>query len=239
MKILGRRTVAALGWTLLLPPSARADRPLAYDLATLPPGAMPYRVTAEPADYKGRKALKVALTEAVRNGRPGIDFGDTASFVILPIAFRNGTIEVDVLGRLAPQGPPDARAFAGLAYRIADDRSKFESVYLRPLNGLKANPPPPRDKRALQYFAYPDWRFARLREDYPDGRYESGADIAGDEWITLKLDIAEDGVRTSVNGIERLVVREPKAAAATGAVGLWVDIGTEAYFANLRVTPRI
>src|SRR5471030_2541639 len=32
MKMLGRRTVAALGWTLLLPPSARADRPLVYDL---------------------------------------------------------------------------------------------------------------------------------------------------------------------------------------------------------------
>ena len=37
---------------------------------------------------------------------------------------------------------------------------------------------------------------------------------------------------------ERLVVREPKVAPTTGAVGLWVDIGTEAYFSNLRATQR-
>jgi hypothetical protein len=102
----------------------------------------------------------------------------------------------------------------------------------------RPTPPPPRDKRALQYFAYPNWRFARLREEYPDGRYEAGADIAGDEWITLTLDIADSGVRVGVNGVEQLVVREPKAAPTTGAVGLWVDIGTEAYFSNLRVTER-
>jgi hypothetical protein len=209
-----------------------------HDLATLPPGAVPYRVMAEPANFKGRKALRVALAEALRNGRPGVDFGDTASFVLLPIAFRSGTIEVDVLGRLLPKAPADARAFAGLAYRIADDKSKFESVYLRPLNGLKTNPTPPRDKRAVQYFAYPDWRFGRLREAYPDGRYEAGANIAGDEWITLKLDIGNDSVRASVNGTEQLVVREPKAAPMTGAIGLWVDIGTEGYFSNLRVTQR-
>ncbi len=45
-------------------------------------------------------------------------------------------------------------------------------------------------------------------------------------------------MKVSVNGEERLVVKEPKASPASGAVGLWVDIGTEAYFANLRITPR-
>ena len=37
---------------------------------------------------------------------------------------------------------------------------------------------------AVQYFAYPDWKFDRLREEFPDGRYEAGADIGPDEWIT-------------------------------------------------------
>ena len=96
----------------------------------------------------------------------------------------------------------------------------------------------PRDRRAIQYFAYPDWRFGRLREEYPDGRYEAGADIAGDEWIALRLDIDEDRVSVVVDGIEGLAVREPKATPASGAIGLWVDIGTEGYFANLRITPR-
>jgi hypothetical protein len=73
---------------------------------------------------------------------------------------------------------------------------------------------------------------------YPDGHYESGADIADDEWITYKLDIDEARVRVSVNGQEELVLTDPKAAPAAGDVGLWVGIGTEGYFTNLRVTPR-
>jgi hypothetical protein len=235
MKPLSRRAFAALGSTCLLPRALHAET---HDLAALPPGAELHRVTAIPVEYKGRKALKVVLTEAVRSGRPGIDFGDTDTFVTLPVSFRNGTIEVDLLGRLTATAPADSRAFAGIAYRIADDRKQFESVYLRPLNGLKVNPPSPRDKRAIQYFAYPDWRFARLREAYPDGRYEAGANIAGDEWIALSLDVEENRVRVTVNGEERLVVNEPKARPASGAVGLWVDVGTEAYFTNLRILPR-
>jgi hypothetical protein len=34
-----------------------------------------------------------------------------------------------------------------------------------------------------------------------------------------------------------LVINEPKAAAAAGAVGLFVDIGTEAFFADLAISP--
>jgi hypothetical protein len=43
-----------------------------------------------------------------------------------------------------------------------------------PLNGRKTNPPSPRDQRAIQYFAYPNWKFDRLREQYPDGGLRSG-----------------------------------------------------------------
>jgi hypothetical protein len=46
------------------------------------------------------------------------------------------------------------------------------------------------DKRAIQYFAYPDWKFDRLRKEYSDGRYESGTDIADDV-----LGWAEDAAR--------------------------------------------
>lgn len=235
MKTLHRRSFAALAGTCLVPSALRAET---YDLSTLPPGATPHRVTAVPTDYKGRKALKVELTEAAMRGQPGVDFGDTDTFVMIPVSFRNGTIEVDVLGRLRADAPPEARAFAGLAYRIAPDGKRFESAYVRPLNGLKLKPPPPRDKRAVQYFAYPDWTFDKLRQAHPDGRYEVGANIAGDEWIALRLDVEEDKMRATVNGEERLVVTEPKAKPVAGAIGLWVDIGTEAYFANLRITPR-
>ena len=75
MRSLNRRAFAALGSTCLLPRSPHAET---HDLAALPPGARRHRVTAMPVDYKGRKALKVALSEAVSGGRPGIDVGDTA-----------------------------------------------------------------------------------------------------------------------------------------------------------------
>src|SRR5476651_1528786 len=235
MKTLHRRSFAALAGSCLMPRTLRAET---YDLSVLPPGAVNHRVTATPAEIKGRKALKVELDPKSRAGQPGVDFGDTDTFIMIPASFRNGTIEVDLLGRLQPDAPPEMRAFLGLAYRIAPDSKRFESAYVRPLNGLKLKPPPPRDKRAVQYFAYPDWPFDRLRQAYPDGRYEVGANIAGDEWIALRLDVDEDKVRIAVNGEERLVVTEPKAKPIVGAVGLWVDIGTEAYFANLRITPR-
>jgi hypothetical protein len=158
--------------------SSRAQAPGNYDLHEVPVGASLHDVTATPAEYKGRKALKIEFTEAANKGPPGVDLlFDMPTFVLIPGNFMNGTIEVDLLGRLNGKGLPDARAFIGLAYRVVDGGARFESVYLRPLNGRKTNPPSPRDKRAIQYFAYPDWKFDRLRKEYPDGRYESGADI--------------------------------------------------------------
>jgi hypothetical protein len=177
------------------------------------------------------------IEEVARHGRMGLDYGDQPTFVVIPADFTTGTIEVDILGRLTPEAPELARGFAGLAYHLTDGGDGFESVYLRPTNGTKNNPPSPRDQRAIQYFAYPTWPYDRLREVYPDGRYESGADIGLDEWIHLRLDIETRRVTASVNGIMTLVVDEVKAPPLTGDVGLFVDIGTHAFFANLTVSP--
>lgn len=191
-----------------------------YDLTCLPDGSALHSVTAAPADVAGRRALRVELTDAVTlKGTPNIDYIDMPTFVTLPGTFEDGTIEVDILSRLNGKGPADARAFAGIAYRIAEDTSRFESVYVRPLNGLKTAPPPPRDKRAVQYFAYPDWRYEQLRERYPDGRYEAGADIGPGEWIRLKVDLLGTQVRVSVNGTETLTVTETKAPPGAGKIG--------------------
>ena len=210
--------------------SSRAQAPDNYDLHEAPAGASLHKVTAAPAEYKGRKALKVEFTEEANKGQPGVDLlFDMPTFVLIPGNFKNGTIEVDVLGRLNGKGLPDARAFVGLAYRVVDGEARFESVYLRPLNGRKTNPPSPRDKRAIQYFAYPDWKFDRLRKEYPDGRYESGADIADDEWIRLKLDIDDTRVRASVNDNEEFAPTDLKAVPEAGGIGLWVGRGTEAF----------
>jgi hypothetical protein len=215
--------------------SGQAQAPGVDGLHEVPMGATLHRVTAAPAEYKGCEALKVEFTDAANEGPPGVLI-DTPTYVLIPTKFKNGTIEVDILGRLNGKALPDARAFVGLAYRVVDAEARFESAYLRPLNGRKTNPPSPPDKRAIQYFAYPDWKFDRLRKEYPDGRYEAGADIADDEWIPLKLDIDDACVRVSVNGKEELALTDTKAEA--GGIGLWVGHGTEGYSASLRITPR-
>ena len=120
-----------------------------YGLTELPEGSKLRSVTAIPAEVAGRRALRVELTDAVTlKGQPGVDYVDMPTFVIIPGSFTNGTIEVDILSRLNGKGPADARAFAGVAYRVTADADSFEAVYLRPLNGRKANPPSPRNQRA-------------------------------------------------------------------------------------------
>ncbi|MGO4858518.1 hypothetical protein [Arthrobacter sp. 2MCAF14] len=210
-----------------------------FSLAELPERATLHSVTAAPVEIAGRTALRVELTDAVTlTGTPGVDYIDMPTFVAIPADFTNGIIEVDILSRLNGKGPADARAFAGVAYRIADPIVSFEAVYLRPLNGRKTNPSSPRDQRAAQYFANPCWNFENLREQYPDGRYEAGADIGPDEWMSLKLDIDGTKVVAYVNDEETLTVTETLAAPFGGSLGLFVDIGTEAFFSRLTVISR-
>ena len=68
-------------------------------------------------------ALRVELTDAVTlEGKPGVDYVDMPTFVIIPASLTNGTIEVNILSRLNGKGPADARAFAGIAYRVTPGR---------------------------------------------------------------------------------------------------------------------
>jgi hypothetical protein len=213
------------------------DRGYSRDLTALPEGATLRAVAAEPAVAGGRACLKVELLDEItRTGVPFVDYIDQPTFVVLPVELTTGRIEVDVLARLNAKTDFDARGFAGIAYRI-DSADRFEAVYARALNGLRADAPPPRNERALQYFAHPDWLFDRLRDEYP-GEYERPADIGPDEWFTLALELDDAVATASVDGVEALTVARPKALARRGRVGLFVDIGTEAYFSNLRVTAR-
>jgi hypothetical protein len=210
-----------------------------HNLGSLPKGATAHSVTASPCEVGGRSALRVELTDAITlRGVAGVDYVDMPTLVQLPVPMRSGVIEVDVRSQLNGKTEFDSRAFAGVAYRIADDLSSFEAVYLRPLNGSALEPAPPRNRRAVQYFAYPDWKFDRLREEYPDGRYESGADIRPAEWIHLRIDVEEQSVLVRVDDILVLTVDEPKSTPRVGGIGLFVDIGSVAEFADLRVSRR-
>ncbi|HEY5981748.1 MAG TPA: hypothetical protein VIT41_19140 [Microlunatus sp.] len=213
--------------------------PILHPLTDVPAGATLRSVTAGPAVIDGKQVLSVRLTDAIAaDGHPGVDYVDQPTFVIIPADFTFGTIDIDVSSGLTPTAPDFARGFAGLAYHLTGDGERFEAVYLRPLNGATLNPPSPRHLRAVQYFAYPDWPFDRLRDTYPEETYEAGADIRPDEWIHLQVRVTETGVSVLVDDSVVLTVAEPKAVPIAGSLGLFVDIGTQAYFSDLRITSR-
>jgi hypothetical protein len=51
------------------------------------------------------------------------------------------------------------------------------------------------------------------------------------------VDIDETRLTASVNGTDTLALSETKAAPVAGAVGLFVDIGSESFFSSLKITP--
>jgi hypothetical protein len=192
----------------------------------------PVNVSASVARLAGKDALLVVKDDAVK------EFDEPTFARLTGSRFSNGVIEVRVLSRLRKDAPDFARGFIGVAFRINDDNSKFESIYLRPTNARVDNQL--RRNRSTQYFSYPDFRFERLRKEAP-GEYESYADMGLDEWIDVRIEVRESQARLFLNGGKQpaLVVNDLKQGpTASGAVGLWVDVGTEGYFADLRVQDR-
>ena len=150
--------------------------PLTISFAQLPPDSVESRVQATAVRIDDRDAIRVQLPPDVElHGTPGVDFIDQQTFLELPIDFESGVLTVDVRSGLSPTAPPDARGFVGLAFAVTPET--FESVYLRPLNGRSLAPEPPRSERAVQYFAYPEWDFQKMRDTFPGDFFEAGADI--------------------------------------------------------------
>src|SRR5258708_8638700 len=90
MAVAAALTVAAV--------SSRAQAPGVYALHEVPEGATLHKVAADPAEYKGRKALRVEFTEAANKERPGLG-GDMPTF--RPIPTNSNTRPID----LAPPAP--------------------------------------------------------------------------------------------------------------------------------------
>lgn len=180
----------------------------------------------------GKKAVRVVKSAAVKED-------DEATYVkINDFDFKNGVIEVEVLSRLLPDAPAHARGFIGLAFRINKDDSKFESIYVRPTNSTADDQL--RRNRTIQYFSYPNFKFTHSRASAP-GQYESYAPIALDEWIKLKIKVNGDQAKLFINGSKQpyLIVNDLKMGAdQSGSLGLFVDIGTEGFFRNLKVSLR-
>jgi hypothetical protein len=183
------------------------------------------------------KVEQVAGKEVVRVTKdPKVQAVDEPTFAkLVDSDFKNGVIEVTVLSKLLAEAPDFARGFIGVAFRIDESNSRFEGIYIRPTNGRAADQL--RRNRSTQYFSYPDFKFDRLRQEAP-GQYESYADIDLNEWLKIKIEVKGGRANLYLNGSQQpvLVVNDLKHGAdSSGGIGLWVDIGTDGYFTDLRI----
>ncbi len=155
------------------------------------------------------------------------------------IDFLNGAIELKVYSTLLKDAPPFARGFIGVAFHINDDdNSKFECIYLRPTNARADDQL--RRNHSIQYCSLPDYGWYRLRIESP-AKYESYTDITLNEWIDMKIMI--DGATAKLylknNKQPALIVNDLKLGNnSSGAIGLFVDIGTEGYFSDIKITEK-
>lgn len=152
------------------------------------------------------------------------------------VLFSEGIIEVKVLSKLLDDAPDHARGFIGVAFRISEDDQAFEGMYIRPTNGRVMIQQ--RRNSSTQYFSYPDYKYDRLRKEAA-GQYESYADMGLNEWIDMKVVVqgatAQLFLNQSVHPV--LVVNDLKLIdQKRGAIGLWVDVGTEGFFKDLNIT---
>jgi hypothetical protein len=179
--------------------------------------------------FEGKEVVRVTKD-------PKVQAVDEPTFAkLVGSDFKNGVIEVTVLSRFLENAPDFARGFIGVAFRIDESNSKFEGIYIRPTNGRADDQL--RRNRSTQYFSYPDFKFDRLREEVP-GKYESYADMGLNEWIRIKIEVKGEKAKLYLNESTQpvLVVNDLKHGAdGSGGIGLWVDIGTDGYFTDLRI----
>ena len=211
-------------------------------------GLRPHNVAVSPATLNGRAGVRMtmsdeararftALTPAQREeaARTGQTLEQLA--VIDGISFGNGTIEAEIAG--APQTGTfeGARGFVGIAFRVHEDLRTYEAFYLRPTNGRADDQV--RRNHAVQYISHPAWTWSRLRTEFPK-KYESYVDLEPGVWTKVRIEVQGTRARLFVHDQPQptLIVNDLRTGAdGRGGIALWIDVGTEAHFRNVVVTP--
>jgi hypothetical protein len=218
----------------LIAPNQLAGQTFALDSTK---GLQPQGVLVDAATYQGRKAIRMIPAPESDAAWAVQKSGTGGGIVILPAtSFHNGIIEVDVAGQPRAGAPGDARGFVGVGFRLTPDAAKYECIYIRPTNGRADDQL--RRNHSTQYSAVPDYEWFRLRSESP-GKYESYVDLVPGAWTHLKIEVSGTTMRFYVNGASQptLLVNDLKLGDTAGPVALWIGVGTEAYFTNLRITP--
>jgi hypothetical protein len=187
----------------------------------------PVGVQLSTVDHRGQRALRVA-------GTPG--FAGEQVVVLESATIQDGTIEISLAGQPSAGASPASRGFVGVAFRAADDASRFECFYLRMTNGRSDDQV--RRNHSAQYIAYPGFPWQKLRAEHP-GVYESYVDLVPGEWTDVRIEVQGKKARLFVHGAEQpvLLVNDLKLEPTVGRVALWIGAETEAWFRDLRITP--
>ena len=183
------------------------------------------------------KLMGSDVVKAIKDS--SVKLNDEPTFVkVKGVNFKNGTIEVKVLSRLLKDAPEFARGFIGVAFRINDSNTKYECIYLRPVNARVDDQV--RRNHSIQYYSYPDYKFDRFRKEAPE-KYESYADMEMNKWITMRIEVKDAQAKLFIDKNQQpsLIVNDLKHGAdASGAIALWVETGTEGYFKDLKITKQ-
>lgn len=180
---------------------------------------------------------KVNASKALRVVKDStIILDDEATYArIKNLEFSQGVIEVKVFSKILKTAPSHARGFLGVAFHINEDNSKFEAIYIRPANAMVDDQL--RRNRSTQYFAYPNFKFTDSRKIVP-GVYESYEDMELNTWIKIKIVVKGQQAKLYLDGrnAPSLIVNDLKLDQ--GAIGLFIDIGTEGFFKDLVITKK-
>ena len=237
LRLSRQLSLSAVILAAILAPSgvaAQSSSPLDCDK-----GLQAHKVTVDRVSYRGRKAVRVRSLPSADAAYDTQKSGTGGGIVVLDrTSFHNGTIDVDVAGKPQANAPALARGFVGIAFRVPRDASTYDYVYIRPTNARADDQE--RRNHSTQYASFPNYEWLKLRTEFP-GKYESYTDLIPGEWTHLKIEIHGVKMRLYVNGVSQptLLVNDLKLGDRSGAVGLWIGVGTEAYFANLRLRPNL
>jgi len=173
-------------------------------------------------DKEGRPTVRLAPIGGNRQG------SNLALALVRGVAFEQGEIEVDLRGNAAGQA-----SFLGVAFAVTEGHA-HEAIYFRPFNFQAENPV--QRAHAVQYVAWPQHPWDRLRAEHP-GVYESAVAPGPDPvaWFHVRVEVSAARVNVFVNEATQPCLSVDRlGGSATGDVGLWVD-SQPGSFANLKI----
>jgi hypothetical protein len=180
-------------------------------------------------NFEGRRAIQV------REPAELLQSNEDNLVILNGVDFYNGEIEIWLAGTRNPDANESARGFTGIAFRIAEDPTEYEAIYVRPANGRADDQL--RRNHSIQYISHPEYTWNKFRADTPS-KYESYADMGPGEWIKYRLVVDGERAELYLNDAEQpnLIVKDLKLGDSSGRIGLWIDSGTIAYFSDIRVS---